>query len=75
MYLDSLPEILTTDDLAKLVRISKTTAWRIAKNSPGFAFQTGSHWKIPRQNALRLVAGETPEQIADSVRRNIAVVA
>lgn len=68
--ISSLPEVLTTAELSKLTRLSRLTTTRILKNNPGFSFRAANSFRVPRENVIRWLQGETPEQIAESVRRS-----
>ena len=56
----------TTALLAKKCGKSTTTIWRWCSENRGFAIQIGNHFRIPDSHVKRLMAGETPLQIAAS---------
>ena len=67
----SLPDVLTTVELSKLTRLSRLTTTKILKENPGFSFKAANSFRVTRENALRWIHGETPQEIAASVRRGV----
>jgi excisionase family DNA binding protein len=63
----ALPDMVTTAQLAEVMGCSRITAWRVAKQNRGFSVKFGGRYTIPRSNVERVLAGETPEQIAASI--------
>ena len=58
-------DLVTTAELAEIMHCSRITAWRIARaNHPGFSIKFGGRYQVPMENVERVLAGETPEQIA-----------
>lgn len=60
-------ELVGTHELALVMGCTPKTAWRVAKDNPGFSIKFGGRYAVPRAHVERVLAGETPEQIAASI--------
>lgn len=63
----SQSELLSTSELAQLMHCSRITAWRVARENPGFSVKFGGRYSIPREHVQRVLNGETPKEIAASI--------
>lgn len=62
------PNLITTAQLAEIMNCSRVTAWRVARSHhPGFSVKFAGRYQVPMENVERVLAGETPEQIAASI--------
>ena len=60
--------LLSTDETAALWGVTRATVINIVKAHPGLGFRAGTAYKIPRENAERVMRGERPADIAAEVR-------
>ena len=68
--LDHLPHLVSTDLLAETLNCSRGTASKVLRENPGFSVEFGSRRFAPRENVVRLLSGESPEEIAASIRND-----
>ena len=61
-------KLLSTTDIAKMLGLSRTSAWRVCEKNLGFSIKFGRGYKVPESHMERVMLGETPEAIADDVR-------
>jgi hypothetical protein len=69
----SSSELLSTDETAAEMDCSRNTVISVCKNNPGFGFRFANAYRIPRQHVERVKRGETPAEIAASVRSSGAI--
>lgn len=52
-------DILTVTELAEILRIGTTQAYRILKRGDIAAFKEGKDWKIPKQSVEQYIINKT----------------
>ena len=52
---ESYEDILTVPELAEVLRIGTTQAYRILKSGKLSAFKEGKDWKIPKESVIQYV--------------------
>lgn len=60
--------MLTTDETAAKMGVSRGTVCNICRANPGFAVRFGHAFKIPLVHIERVMSGERPADIAAQVR-------
>jgi hypothetical protein len=60
--------LLTTDETAAMMGVSRGTVCNICRANPGFAVRFGHAFKIPLTHIQRVMSGERPADIAAEVR-------
>ena len=61
MSRSQLGEILTLDEVAGYLKISKKTAYRIVRSGDLSAFKAGKHWRVRRAELGRWIAKRSLE--------------
>lgn len=50
-----MDEILTVPEVAKYLKVSRTTVWRWCNDGKLFAFKVGKNWRIHRSELEKIV--------------------
>ena len=53
-----MDEILTVPEVAKYLKVSRTTVWRWCNNGKLLAFKVGKNWRIHRSEIEKIVGKE-----------------
>lgn len=53
--LESYDDILTVSELAEVLKIGATQAYRILKRGELNAFKEGKDWKIPKESVIQYI--------------------
>lgn len=53
---ESYEDILTVPELAEVLRIGTTQAYRILKSGKLSAFKEGKDWKIPKESVIQYIS-------------------
>ncbi len=56
-----MDEILTVQEVANYLKVSRSTVWRWCNQGKLFAFKAGHGWRVPRMAVERLV-GQLPQE-------------
>lgn len=67
-----IPEVMTTDEAAAVLGVSRGTVIGICHKYPGFAWRIGRAFKIPAEHVERVLRGDTPADISAQVRADVA---
>lgn len=59
MYEDFSGEIITVEELMKLLYIDKNTAYRLLSSGEIKAFRIGKVWKIPNDSVIEYILRKT----------------
>jgi excisionase family DNA binding protein len=54
------PDILTVQDLCKMLKIGRSTAYRLIQSGAIKSFKIGNNYKIPKAEVVALVSFEKP---------------
>ncbi len=49
-------ELLTVQETAKMLRITRKTLYKLIKNGEIPAIRLGTHWRIPKEELEKLIA-------------------
>ena len=59
--LSNLNEVLTLDEVAAYLRVSKKTVYNIARSGALGAFKAGKHWRVRRAELGAWIKQQVPE--------------
>ena len=52
-------ELITVDEVMKILKIGKNTAYRLLEDNEIEAFRIGNKWKIPRSSVYKYIQAQT----------------
>jgi excisionase family DNA binding protein len=62
---DKMDDLLTTHDVQALLRLDRTTIYRMIKTGRLSGARVGQQWRLPRQNVEALLSGANPPELAE----------
>lgn len=55
----TLEELITIEEVMKILKIGKNTAYRLLEDKEIEAFRIGNKWKIPRSSVYKYIQEQT----------------